>query len=266
MEPENKKEIAQAEAVKAVAKVTDNAINKSAALANFLGEIFGPSVKNIGEICEQHTTVWKIRNGLRLRDKLKKTLEERGHPQINNIPLRIGLPLIDQALNEDEPVLQDLWANLLASSMSDETIKKSTKTNVEILKQLDVIEAELLQALYIIYPGAMFEDDRSYINNNDYNSVAVSFAVNNLERLGLISVHNEQQFLNYSSDSNEPPIIRMWYKKEILNCDNFSIYISLKLLGEQFMHACVGPNLFVGEGEGVERIDDRFSYHDGTSS
>ncbi|MFA6191400.1 MAG: Abi-alpha family protein [Sulfurimonas sp.] len=257
----------EAVAVVEVAKTTNNAINKGAELTKFIAKLFSPSLNNLAEICEQYTAVWKIENALKLQDRLNIVLEKRGNPElISQLPLRIGLPLLEAALNEDDDNLQNLWANLLASSMTNENQTKSTKTYIEILKQLDIEDAKLLHTIHMIQPNAIFNKQTGFANIEGKSVVDISFAVNNLERLGLIQVHTKsekemQDTKRNIFEENEAQIIHLLFiKKDDTSFKNFSVYLSLKLLGDYFMHSCVGPTLIDGNGHGFIMLDDRFSY------
>lgn len=136
-----------AKAVQEIAKATSNAIDKTSELSRFISQIIGPAIQDLGDIVKQYTEHWKISNALHLRDKLDRILIERGNPEISSLPLRIGLPLLGAALSEDDENLQTLWANLLASALTESDRTNSTKSFVEVLKQVDIVDAELLNVL-----------------------------------------------------------------------------------------------------------------------
>lgn len=66
--------------------------------------------------------------------------------QLKEPPLKISMPLLENASLEDEEELQDKWANLLANSL---TQKKDIKpAYIEILKELSSIEVKILDKIY----------------------------------------------------------------------------------------------------------------------
>jgi hypothetical protein len=245
-----------AKAVQSVAKTTNNAIDKGAELARFVGKVFGPAIEDIGVISKQYTEYWKIRNALRLRDKLDKALGDRGNPSLKELPLRIGLPLLDGALNEDDDTLQNLWANLLASAMTEEAITAVTRSYVEALKQLDVVDGELLNALFHMHLSAVVKDAKTYINTTEKRDIVqISVAVNNLERLGIIKVFKSNH------ESSDEPIISLMYRREKdPSVTSFTIFVSLTLFGFHLMRACTEKKLLAKEGGEFVPIDDRFEY------
>lgn len=246
----------EADAVVAIAETTNNAIDKTAELSCFIGKIFGAAIEDIGAITAQYTTYWRIRNALRLRDKLNNVINERGYTALRELPLRIGLPLLDAALNEDNDTLQNLWANLLASAMAEKNSTSITKSYVETLKQLDIIDAELLNMVFMLQPDAIINKkvDYAYMGG-DRNGVEMSVAVHNLERLGLIDVHQS------NTEKCEEVIITLRYFDKENKAIMFTMFVSLTLFGFHFMRACTDKKpLVMKDGTEAVPIDHRFEY------
>lgn len=240
----------EAKAVVAVAETTNNVINKSAELSRFIGRVFGSAIEDIGAIAAQYTEYWKIRNALRLRDKLEEVIIERGHPKLRELPLRIGLPLLDAALNEDDDTIQKLWANLLASAMTENDVVSVMKPFVEVLKQLDVTDAETLNA----YFHNQFRKHELYINESGKRSPAeISLSLNNLERLGLIKIYDE------NVPNHDKDIFRVWYiSREDKSFPSFTVAASLTLFGYYFMSACTdGKTVRMKDGAAFTPADPR---------
>lgn len=257
MDNETLKETSKA--VQETAKTTSKALDKGAQLIEFFGKLFGPSINDIGAIAHQYTEYWKVKNALNIRDKFEKLLAARNIEQVNSIPLRIGIPLIDSAINEDNETLQNLWASLLASSMTEGDIASVTKTYVETLKQLDVIDAELLNILFQLHLSAATGNEKHlYDPSGRYNPIHISIAINNLERLGIIEVHDEK----YKPQSESEIVINYAYSDEKNNkFEPFEIYVSFKIYGYYFMRACTSIKLKNKEGHELLPIEDRFRIH-----
>lgn len=247
-----------AKAVQEVAKTASNALDKTAEMSRFLAKIIGPAIEDLGAIAKQYTEYWKLRNALSLREKFERVLTERGNPPLSSLPLRIGLPLLDAAVTEDEEQLQTLWANLLASAMSETEVSAVTKTYVEILKQIDIVDAELIATIYSIYLYAVVNPNHSScVNTNKArNVIQVSVAINNLERLGLVKLHEK-------SDKMEgETVINIYFLKDSSGKEqSFSMNVSLTLLGIHFMRACTDRKLLSNDGYECLPADDRFEYH-----
>lgn len=248
-----------AKAVQEVAKTASNAIDKTAELSRFLGKVVGPAIQDLGEIAKQYTEYWKLRNALHLRDKFERVLIERGSPQLLALPLRVGLPLLDAAVTEDDENLQTLWANLLASAMTEKGVTTVTKSFVEVLRQIDVVDAELFTALHGMHLRAVVKkSDNYYINTSQkLDVVQVSVALNNLERLGLLRIHKKLE-----SASDEVMIRLRFQQKDDGKLPSFTAIVSLTLFGVHFMRACTERKLTVKEGGELLPIEDRFEYQE----
>lgn len=246
-----------AKAVQEVAKTTSNALDKAAELSRFLAKVVGPAIEDLGAIAKQYTEYWKLRNALSLQEKFERVLAERGNPALTSLSLRVGLPLLDAAVTEDEEQLQTLWANLLASAMSETEVSAVTKTYVEILKQIDIVDAEFIAALYSMHLHAVVNGKHnSYINpKKTRNVVQISVAINNLERLGLVKVHAK------SEKAEGETVIRLYFLVDVAGEEqSFSMNVSLTLFGFHFMRACTDRKLQSEDGSEYVPIEDRFEY------
>lgn len=117
--------------------------------------------------------------------------------------------------------LRDLFVNLISKSMDDRYNKEASHSFVEVIKQLSPIDAYLLKKLNTKnLPAARFN---SHFTNgtktrlNDYfilddffDSKAISISLNNLERLGIISIPNGE----YLTDED---LYKPFYKTDIYN-------------------------------------------------
>lgn len=244
-----------AKAVQEVAKATSNAIDKTSEISKFISQIIGPAIQDLGDIVKQYTEHWKIRNALHLRDKLNRILVERGNPEVFSLPLRIGLPLLGAALSEDDENLQTLWANLLASALTKSDRTGSTKSFVEVLRQIDIVDAEFLHVLYLMHLRAMARPDQStYFNDSRrFDVIQISVALNNLERLGILRIHKGDEALE-----DDEVRISIWHTYG--ERKGFRANVTLTLFGIHFMRVCTDRKMTLSDGGEVLPIEDRFYY------
>jgi hypothetical protein len=89
-------------------------------------------------------------NNVFLRAKEFLAQEEK---EANRVPLKVFMPLIENASLEEDDQLQDRWAALLANAATGDGVLASY---VETLKQLTKYEVDLLRdAFYQFYPLAL---------------------------------------------------------------------------------------------------------------
>lgn len=127
-------------ATKLVSKVFDQAGDGTMSV---VGDIFGGL---IGDPIRE----WRTRNTVRLAEKtasyvLKKTgsLEN-----MNRLPRGELYSLFEEASKYDEEELQNIWARLLASSLTEKEYIGRLRPLIAIARQLDSFDAKLLKAIF----------------------------------------------------------------------------------------------------------------------
>jgi len=102
-----------AKATEATARATNNAVEAGRELGHFIS---GPAREIVGML-EDHLKVVRFERQVRLWDRVRNMLTERGMAgPTRQIPLNIGLPLLENATLEEDDDLQDVWARLLVNS------------------------------------------------------------------------------------------------------------------------------------------------------
>lgn len=85
--------------------------------------------------------VWQWRNRIRIANRAKQIMDAKGIAE-KVLPPGFLVPLLDKAGYADDPTLQEMWANLLASAVDNEACRRSAY--VAVLSQLSRDEALLL--------------------------------------------------------------------------------------------------------------------------
>jgi hypothetical protein len=90
----------------------------------------------------------RIRNWAKYDAKTREHLEKWGAKEPFEDPTQpLAMPIIEAAIDEVREVLQDLWARLLASSMHPDRKGRVRQSFIELLKQLDLLDALCLRAM-----------------------------------------------------------------------------------------------------------------------
>lgn len=86
---------------------------------------------------------------INLSKAAQKKLDEAGlsKEQYRQCSLKLELPLIENASLEDEPTLQDIWANLLANALNPDFKEELRTSFVSIIKDLSTTDVLILQKL-----------------------------------------------------------------------------------------------------------------------
>ena len=134
----------------------------SRVIADFCRKLLGPAAEQIGQSIGERLVEFRLNNLLRISERVDRILREKGQPQSANrhLPLSVGLPTIEKASYEDDPKLQDMWANLIAHSIRSDESRNADfslhKVHVEILHQFSKLDCEVLE--YVVENGVTARD------------------------------------------------------------------------------------------------------------
>lgn len=184
-------------AVQEVAKTTARAIESGEKIGVwFEGKIGEPLEAAIGWALTDNLLAARAARQIKHRERLillarrsQSRLEALGVTQIVDVPEKVAEPLLRAAVLEEEPELQELWARLLATTLTEEA--ELYRVFVGILEQVTATDARVLSEYYGRTPAAV-EKDRftpSGVRHSTYSLSGTNFDptnVRNLYRLGLI--------------------------------------------------------------------------------
>ena len=126
--------------------ITSSLIEKGIDLAkDFLGKLIGPTIEEAGLLMKDQVTMWKFRNQITMLNKAKN-LCEKNSISPKTISLKLLCPLLDYAALEEDDLLQDRWAQLLAN-MVDSEQNVDNHIFPYLLSQLSRTEFEVLQSI-----------------------------------------------------------------------------------------------------------------------
>jgi len=94
-------------------------------VSDFFGGIIPDFVKEGGGILTDTIRFWRWKNQVNIIKKVKGKVEKSGLDK-KQVPLKILLPLIENSALEEEEIIQDKWANILANAI---TAQKEIKPN-----------------------------------------------------------------------------------------------------------------------------------------
>lgn len=118
-------------------------------VGRFLDTISRGVVTELSQLLGQQVAYWRFKNAVNTALKAQTFLESKGlRTQQLSAELRVIVPLVEGASYEDEPNLQNMWASLLAASISPEFDAAMHPKYSEVLKQISPLEAQLLNDIY----------------------------------------------------------------------------------------------------------------------
>jgi Abortive infection alpha len=160
--------------------------------ANF--ENFLAASKGEIDAALQKQLLRKLVNVAEIEEKAREIIAARG-AIAEEVSPSIADPLIEAAADEERAEPKDLWAKLLAAAMDPSRKNLVRLSFITTLKQMDPLDARVLEALYGIYPagfgqGMNGRDQLSQQLSVTHDEVLVSFG--NLESLNCVGFSLER--------------------------------------------------------------------------
>ena len=127
--------------------LTSTAVEKAIDLAkDFLDKLILPAVEEIGLLLRDKVTFWRTKNQVQILNKAKMYCEKH-NVSLKTISLKVLCPLLDYAGLEEDEIMQDKWALLLAN-MVDSALNIENHVFPYILSQISKDEFLFLQGIY----------------------------------------------------------------------------------------------------------------------
>jgi len=114
--------------------------------ADLLQKLAGPAAEEIGLTFKDHLRVFRFKRQLRLFQRTKEMLEDAGI-EPKKVPLKLLRPIMESGSLEEDDILQDKWAALLANAVTGNE-ERVHPSSIEVLKQISALEAQFLDCLY----------------------------------------------------------------------------------------------------------------------
>ncbi len=175
----------ESKAVQEVAKTTGKAIEAAERVGKFLSTIFGGALGEVGDIAHDWARYYRYKNLLKIQDKVeaiiwKRKIEGKTIP----IPPRYAVPLIQNASQEDDETLQEMWAGLIANSMDPGKRLNVKKVYINILSSLEPLDLQILNHLAPYRQSGEYL--RSLADDLSASMAEIVVSLQNLAQLGCI--------------------------------------------------------------------------------
>jgi len=123
----------------------------------FLGRIFvDSSAPEPDAAWRERVKAWRAKNAFLFQDKYEQFVRDRRlEGKTVPAPLSLAFPILENAVLEEDDSLQDLWANLLVTVTDPARQAEIKRGFPHVIKQLDAIDAAVLNLLYRTYVGEL---------------------------------------------------------------------------------------------------------------
>lgn len=162
MDPESVKAVATATGE--VAKTSGKIVDAATKLGGFVGDLIVEPLREVAGMWTDSLRARRTENYIDLQVRVKSKLEALGpNARLRQVPMRVGVPLLEAATIEEEPDLRDVWATMLANFANTSSGVSVQKSFVSVLAELSPLEVAIVNTMYAFdrdHPqsGAMWTD------------------------------------------------------------------------------------------------------------
>jgi hypothetical protein len=174
--------------IKPIAEAVNVTVAKSfEGIEGFLKIVCVPALEEVGFLLRDKVSHWRLNNVLKILKKAQDKLEfENGQLQIKAHP-RVALSIIENGSLNDNDDIQNLWAGLFVSSCTKDGQDDENLIFVDLLKQLTIIEAKILnyaciQARKVHHKNGLFTATGLIITSEELSEITGIYDIHRLDR------------------------------------------------------------------------------------
>jgi hypothetical protein len=239
--------------------IKSTTIEKGLELAKeFLGKLIGPSIDEMGLLISDNIKFYRFKNQIKILNKAQRYIEKKGIDS-QEIPIKILVPLLENASLEEDTELQFKWANMIGNMADSETniqnnvfpyiLGQISNEEYQSLEELNKKEEEHWQIWRTLYDKEkkkieLTKDDyklKTKLKSNDEEGFLVSieeYELSNLIRLGLIKeLPPKITIEEFRTGSSENIYGEEWHNIRA-EYEPHSSYHRITELGSQFIKIC----------------------------
>jgi hypothetical protein len=208
--------------------------------ADLLEKLAGPAAAEIGFTLKDHVRVFRFKRQLRLFERVKEMLA-KSKMEPGRVPLKLLLPVVENASVEENNDLQDRWAAMLANAAIKRDVHPSFP---EVLKQLNERDALYLDLTYEYEEGKKVLDGQRRIvaikRKEGYRELENIFMLKLARGIGIQSVEHQ-----YAREKLNALLVYSGFQENVIRLGLMS---SVKDVGDRltgfgaaFVKACRPP-------------------------
>jgi hypothetical protein len=151
----------------------------------------------IAQYCYMSKASQDITLRLAIAEKAAQKLKQRGIP-VRSLPADFAIPLLRECGDAEDPNLQEWWAELLASSVADESL--CHVAFVHTLQSMSPADVKFLDALLQIGPGDPKEKWGLFKQATGFSANQINICVHVLDKLGFFMVGSQFRLRGFAFD------------------------------------------------------------------
>ena len=115
-------------------------------IEKFMAKLLGPSIKEFGELFADNVRYRRLKNQIKILNKTREFLEKKGI-EPRELNLKTLVPLIEKSSVEEDEILQEKWAKLIANMASSPESGLEPRL-INTLSSLSSLEAKILDFIH----------------------------------------------------------------------------------------------------------------------
>lgn len=153
------------------------------AAKGFIQKVITPPLEEVGLLLSDQVKIWRFKNQVKAVTKAEEYLKSK-NIKTKKVNLKVMAPLLEGVAMEEEEVLQEKWAALLANTVDENSLISNSTLYSSILAQLTKADAQIFDRIYDarINPS----DEKGIITSHTFTAENEEISVDNLIRLRLI--------------------------------------------------------------------------------
>ena len=240
--------------------IKSTTIEKGLELAkDFLGKLISPTLEEIGLLLSDNIKFIRYKNQIKILLKAKEYVEKK-NIKIKEIPIKILVPLLENASLEDDEDLQDKWAKMLTNMVNSEynlqnqifpyLLSQISIEEFEELKRLSLKEIDnlknkeklrnLIQTDQFSFKKDTKEAKKEVekVEQDGFLIYIEGFESSNLERLGLIRQLPPKILIEeFRTGNSNHEQSEEWHQLDV-KYDSEDFGYRITELGEKFLNIC----------------------------
>lgn len=147
-----------AKAAQELAKTASKSLEVAEKLGAFVAKVLGEPIETAAGVLGDKLKFMRWERQNRLIDRVHEINHKRGlEGKEIPVPPKLAIPIIENASLEEDDQLQDLWARLISSAQDKGSVGSVRSAFIDIIKQLEVIDVRVLNAIFDGYLNAVGE-------------------------------------------------------------------------------------------------------------
>lgn len=197
-----------AKATQEVAKTAAKAIEATEKLGGFLTKVVGGTLVELGGTLQDWAKYFRYKNLLNIQDRFEEIHASRQlDGKATPIPPRYAIPLIQRASEEDDEIIQELWAALIANATDPNKHLDLKKVLLDVVASLEPLDVRILRHLnsqgWLMHrnvPGGGITV-AALVQQFGVSEEYVRLSLQNLNRLGLLGDEFESTYNDIDTTS-----------------------------------------------------------------